>query len=538
MPDAVVIPPKRDRRGGWNRNVTLRDDGPLTPSAPALDPIAFINSLTHTKGAFALQRFNLRPWQRRILKQLFQKRKDKLRQYRSCLFMVPRKNGKTELAAAIALYGLLADGETGAEVYSAAADRDQASLVFNVAAQMIRNDPVLDAACYIVDSQKRIVHRSTGSFYKALSAEAYSKHGFNASMVIYDELHAAPDRRLFDVLSTSMGARRQPLLLAISTAGYDKHSILYELYAHAKKVQERPSLDPSFLPVLYEAPPDAEWTSPKVWKACNPALGDFRSLEEMQILAARAKEIPAQENNFRRLYLNQWTEQAARWIAMPAWDACQVPVDPATLHGRRCYVGMDLSSTTDLTAIVGVCPDEDGGFDVLAQFFVPHDRIQDRARRDRVPYDEWARAGSLTATPGPVVDYEAVRAALRTWAAQFAIQLVAFDPWNATDLVGRLEKQDGLTCVPMRQGFGSLSAPTKSLEKAILARQLRHNGHPVLRWNVSNVAVESDATGNLKPSKVASTERIDGVVALIMAVDLMDRNARTQLPGYEMLVFG
>jgi phage terminase large subunit-like protein len=238
--------------------------------------------------------------------------------------MLPRKNGKSELAAAIALYGLLADGETGAEVYSAAADKDQAGLVFGVAAQMLRNDPTLSEACYIVDSQKRIVHQQSASVYKAISAEAYSKHGFNASMVIYDELHAAPDRRLYDVLSTSMGARAQPLLLVISTAGFDRHSILWELYSHAKKVQENPAIDPTFLPILYEAPEGADWTSQKVWKKANPALGDFRSLEEMQIVAARAKAIPAQENTFRRLYLNQWTEQASRWLALEAWDRCLV----------------------------------------------------------------------------------------------------------------------------------------------------------------------------------------------------------------------
>jgi len=238
--------------------------------------------------------------------------------------MLPRKNGKTELAAAIAAYGLVGDGELGGEVYSAAADRDQAGLVFGVAAQMIRNDPALDASCYIVDSQKRIVHEKSGSVYRAISAEAYSKHGFNASMVIYDELHAAPNRDLYDVLSTSMGARAQPLLLVISTAGFDKHSILWELYSHAKKVKENPAIDPTFLPILYEAPADADWKSRRVWRQANPALGDFRSLEEMEIVAARAKAIPAQENTFRRLYLNQWTEQASRWIALEAWDACQV----------------------------------------------------------------------------------------------------------------------------------------------------------------------------------------------------------------------
>jgi phage terminase large subunit-like protein len=447
----------------------VRQEGPLAAPAPAQEAIAFINSLTHTKGAFARQTFHLRPWQVRILRKLFKKRRDGLRHYRTCLLMLPRKNGKTELAAAVALYGLLADGETGAEVYSAASDRDQAGLVFGVAAQMVRNDPALAAACYIVESQKRIVHRASGSFYRAISAEAYSKHGFNASMVIYDELHAAPDRRLYDVLSTSMGGRSQPLFLVISTAGYDRHSILWELYAHAQKVQEDPALDPSFLPVLYEAPIDADWTDEKVWHKANPALGDFRSLEEMRILAARAKEIPAQENNFRRLYLNQWTEQASRWITVAAWDDCRVAMDRAALHGRRCYVGMDLSSTTDLTALVAVFPGPDG-FEVLAQCFVPADRIADRARRDRVPYDQWARDGVITATPGPVVDYEAVRRALLAWADAFDLQMVAYDPWNATDLVSRLEQQDGLQCVAMRQGFGALSAPTKSLEKAILSR--------------------------------------------------------------------
>ncbi len=286
--------------------------------------IRLLNMLTHTKGPFAGQPFNLRPWQAKIIKQLFKTRKDGRRQYRTCLLMLPRKNGKSELCAALAIYFLLFDGEIGAEVYSAAADKDQAALVFNVAAQMIRNDPELDAKCEIIDSQKRIVYRATGSFYRAISAEAYSKHGFNASVVIYDELHAAQTRELWDVLSTSQGARSQPLMMAITTAGYDRHSILWELYAHARKVKENPSIDPTFLPILYEAPMGADWTDERVWKACNPALGDFRSLEEMRIAAARAKEIPAQENTFRRLYLNQWTEQAARWIQMTAWDACNV----------------------------------------------------------------------------------------------------------------------------------------------------------------------------------------------------------------------
>jgi phage terminase large subunit-like protein len=298
--------------------------GPQVRDAAGARAVSIINNLTHTKGPSALQPFNLRPWQVRIIRKLFTTRADGLRQYRTCLLMLPRKNGKSELCAALAVYFLLFDGEIGAEVYSAAADRDQAALVFNVAAQMIRNDPELLEQCEIIDSQKRIVHRASGSFYRAISAEAYSKHGFNASVVIYDELHAAQNRDLWDVLATSQSARAQPLMMAITTAGYDRHSILWELYSHAKRVAENPALDPTFLPLIFEAPAEADWTDERVWKKANPALGDFRSLEEMRTACARAKEIPAQENTFKRLYLNLWTEQASRWIAMTAWDACCV----------------------------------------------------------------------------------------------------------------------------------------------------------------------------------------------------------------------
>ena len=319
--------------------------------------VRLINQLTHTKGPFAGQPFKLRRWQERdIVRPLFTTGRDGRRRYRTCLLMMPRKNGKTELAAALAIDGLMFDGEAGGEVYSAAADKEQAGLVFNVAAQMIRNDAELYGACDILDSQKRIVHRKSGSIYRAISAEAYSKHGFNASRGFYDELHAAPDRNLWDVLTTSPGGRHQPLVIAISTAGYDRHSILWELYAHAKKVLENPALDPSFLPIIYEAPIGSDWTDRKVWQQANPALGDFRSLEEMAIMCARAREIPAQENIFRQLYLNQWTEQASRWLTLASWDACRGAVVEAALRRRPCYVGMDLSTTRDLTAIVAVFP--------------------------------------------------------------------------------------------------------------------------------------------------------------------------------------
>jgi phage terminase large subunit-like protein len=438
--------------------------------------------------------------------------------------MLPRKNGKSELAAALAIFFLLFDGEIGAEVYSAASDKDQAALVFNVAAQMIRNDPELNAQCEIIDSQKRIVHRKSGSFYRAISAEAYSKHGFNASVVIYDELHAAPNRELWDVLSTSQGARVQPMMIAITTAGFDRQSILWELYSHAKNVAEDPSLDPTFLPLLFEAPIDADWTDEKVWHAANPALGDFRSLEEMRIAAQRAKSIPAQQNTFRRLYLNQWTEQDERWIDLSTWDLGAKPVDIEALRGRPCFAGLDLASTRDVTAFVLVFPDDEGGYDVVPYFWVPQDTLNERVRRDRAPYAQWVTDEYMRTTEGNVCDYDAIREHIRELSEQFDIREIAYDRWGATQLVTQLQA-DGATCVPIGQGFASMSAPTKEIDKLILSGNLRHGAHPVLRWMAGNVAIEQDPAGNIKPSKKKSTEKIDGIVALIMAIDRATRTA-------------
>lgn len=502
--------------------------------------VRLINQLSHTKGPFAEQSFNLRPWQVKIIKKLFTTRKDGLRQYRTCLLMLPRKNGKSEICAALAIYFLLFDGEIGAEVYSAASDKDQAALVFNVAAQMIRNDAELLAQCEIIDSQKRIVHRKSGSFYRAISAEAYSKHGFNASVVIYDELHAAPNRDLWDVLSTSQGARSQPMMIAITTAGYDRHSILWELYEHAKKVEENPALDPSFLPLLFEAPKDADWLDEKVWHKANPALGDFRSLEEMRTAAARAKEIPAQENTFKRLYLNQWTEQAERWLDMAAWDDCKGLTDWKALRGRMkgrpCFGGLDLSSRTDLTALLLFFEEDDDSAVAVPFFYVPEEGAAKRSRTDRVPYDQWIREGLITPTPGNVVDQGFIREDINRIAKFYKVREIAFDPWNASKLAVELD-QDGITIVEMRQGFRSLSEPTKHLGALVTGRTLRHGGHPVLRWMASNMVVRQDPNGNLSPDKSKVTERIDGIVGLIMAIGAALVN-RDKEPEYFMAVYG
>lgn len=495
-----------------------------TRDAAAERAVTFINNLTHAKGEHGAHPFNLRDWQSRIIRDLF--RVDPAtgtRQHRTCLMMLPRKNGKSELAAAIALYGLLGDGELGAEVYIAAADRDQASLVYNVAAQMVRNDPELSDVCEVLESTKRIVHRASGSVLRAISADAHTKHGFNASMVIYDELHAAPNRELWDVLRTSMGARKQPLLMAITTAGYDRHSILYQVYDYACKVRDGVIQDPSFLPVIYEAPKEADWQDERVWHRANPALGDFRKIEEMRIAAREAAAMPEAENAFRRLYLNQWTEQAERWMPMHLWDACQASISRAALRGRPCFIGMDLSTTRDLTVIVAVFPDGSGGFDVLPQFFIPKDNIRERVQRDRVPYDQWAKDGHLVATEGNVVDYKYVRRTIQQWAEEFDVREIAYDPYNATQLVTELSNDDGYEVYRFQPKGVEMTAATKALTKAIQARDLRHDGHPVLRWNIGNATVIGDAEGNSRLSKKVATERMDGAVALAMAVERMGR---------------
>lgn len=485
---------------------------------PGERAVRFINKLTHTKGEWAGQPFNLRPWQEAIVRKLFGTiGPDGRRQYRTCYVEIPRKNGKSELAAALALYMLLGDGEMGAEVYSAAADRDQASLVFNVAEQMTRNDPVLSARLKPIPSQKRLVDYRTGSFYRAISAEAYSKHGFNASAVIYDELHAAPNRDLWDVLRTSQGSRAQPLTFAITTAGYDRNSICWEIHTYAERVLAGEVDDPTFLPVIFSAATEDDWLDEAVWHRVNPALGDFRSIQEMRTSAAQAVAVPAQENVFRRLYLCQWTEQSVRWLPMDKWDAIEGAVDPEALRGRVCYGGLDLSTTTDLTAFALVFPAADGTYDVLLWLWCPAEGIKRRADRDRAPYPFWAQQGLLTATEGDVVDYQSVRRKIIELAEVYDIREIAYDRWNSHAVVTELT-DDGATMVPFGQGFFSMNAPSKELEKLVVGGLIRHGNNPALRWMASNVAVRIDEAANIKPDKKRSGERIDGIVALIMAL--------------------
>lgn len=479
--------------------------------------VMFMNQLRHVKGEWAGQSFDLRPWQDRFIRDVFGTiRPDGLRQYRTAWLEIPRKNGKTTLAAGIALFMLVGDGEPGAEVILAASDRDQASLSYDIAVGMVRQSAYLRGRLKIVESTRRIVDPATGSYMRAIPADAAGSHGFNCSAIIADEVHAWYGRELWDVLTTSTGARRQPLTVAITTAGHDRTSLAWELHEYAERVRDGIVDDPTFYPVIYAAPDDADWTDEAVWRDANPALQDFRNIEEMQTLAERAKVTPALQNTFRRLYLNQWTSSETRWLPMDAWEACGGAFDIEALRGLDCYAGLDLSSTTDLTAFVLAFPVDDEVY-VLPYFWAPAETARRAEERDRVPYTTWARQGLITLTPGNAVDYGRVEQDIKNLAKQFRIRELAYDRWNASYLIQRLQ-DDGATVVPVGMGYATMSAPMKHLEELVLTERLVHGGNPLLNWQADNLTVEQDAAGNLKPSKAKSRQRIDGMVGLVMAL--------------------
>lgn len=490
----------------------------------------FPKYLRHTKGRWAGQRFELFPWQRDMISKLFGTvSSDGTRQYQYVYCEIPKKNGKSELAAGIALYLLFADKEPGAEIYSAAADRDQASIVFNVAAQMVRYSKALSSRCKIVESTKRIVHNNSG-VYRVLSAEAFSKHGYNVSGVLFDELHTQPNRDLWDVLTKGAGdARTQPVFFAITTAGFDRHSICWEVHEHARQVRDKIIKDRAFLPILYYADEGADWTKQKTWEDCNPSMtSHFDSgdgiLEAKRIKAAcrRARDNPLEENAFRRLRLNQWVKQESRYIPMAAWDACGEPFDPESLYGKTCFAGLDLASSVDVAAFVLAFEGDDEVVKLLAYFWVPAENIEKRARTDKVPYDQWSREGFLKATPGNVIDYATIRYDINELSKKYEIRGLAFDRWGAVEMSQNLT-DDGFTMIEFGQGYRSMSPPTKEMLKMVLDGKIRHGGNPVLRWMADNTVVTTDPAENVKPDKSKSTERIDGVVAAIMALDRLTR---------------
>ena len=509
------------------KSVIIKPNGQLFNPTLAERAITFINMLKHTKGSWYGQNFNLLPWQQNIITDVFGTVKENgYRQYNTAYIEIPKKQGKSELAAAVALYLLAGDGEWGAEVYGCAADRQQASIVFDVACQMVEQCPALKKRIKPIMSQKRLVYLPLNSFYQVLSAESYTKHGLNVHGVVFDELHAQPNRALFDVMTHGSGdARKQPLFFLITTAGTDRNSICWEVHQKAKDILEGRKHDRSFYPVIYGADDDDDWGSEKTWYKANPSLGITVDIDKLYTAYESAKENPAEENLFRQLRLNQWVKQSVRWMPMDAWDKCDFAVDPKALEGRECYGGLDLSSSTDITAFVLVFPpkDEDDKYMVLPYFWIPEDTIDVRVRRDHVPYDTWLGRGQVIATEGNVIHYGYIENFIEDLGKKYNIKEIAFDRWGAVQMTQNLEGM-GFTVVPFGQGYKDMSPPTKELMKLVLEQKIAHGGNVPLRWMMDNVFVRTDPAGNIKMDKEKSTERIDGAVATVMALDRAIRN--------------
>jgi phage terminase large subunit-like protein len=483
--------------------------------------LAFFRTfLRHTHGELRGKPFDPLPFQVDFIRAVYDPTlPDGRRRVREALLMLPRKNGKSALCAGLALYHTFA-GEWGGQIIAAANSREQAGLIFTAAADMLDLSPVLRSRALVSRAVKRITDRVSHSVCRAISAEAGTAHGLNCSLWLFDELHMAKNSDLLDALRTSVGARREPLGIVISTAGYDKLSPLGILYDHGKRWLDDPSIDPSFSATIYEAGEDDAWDDPATWQKANPAAGAFRSLEELATAAQRAKQIPSEQDAFKRYYLNQWTAQESSWLDMAAWDACAAKRDDATLLGLEAHFGLDLSAVADLTALTALIP-VDGKTVLRAWAWIPADGIREREDRERVPYRKWIEDGLIETCPGSAIDHDFITDRVIAICGQYQTMRVSFDRWGSTAVSQRLTDA-GLAMVPLGQGFASLSAPTKALQTAILRNELEHDGSPLLRWQAANCTVIADNAGNIKPVKadrLRHRKHIDSIVAAAMAMD-------------------
>lgn len=501
-------------------------------SESADNAIYFIeNLITHVKGELANKPFILEEWQKEdIIKPLFGwKRKDGTRRYRKAYIEIPRKNGKSNLCAAIALLLLFIDKEPGAEIYSAAGERNQAGIVFDIAKQMINNNKLLSERAKNYRNSI-VLNKDLMSFYQAISADADTKHGYNAHGIIFDELHTQPNRNLWDVLTTSVGARRQPLVVAITTAGFDKNSICWEVHDYACKVRDGVIDDDTFLPVIYAADAEDPIDKEETWKKANPGYGSIVKKEYIQQEAKKAKDQPSYENTFRRLHLNQWTSSDIKWISDDKWTSCereiQIPI------GTTCWGGLDLATVKDLCAYTMTWEIDDGLYQ-KTYYWCPEDTVLDNNE-----YKTWVNQGFMFKTDGNVTDYNFIKSFIMEQAEKYPLASLEYDRFNASQLIIDLT-DEGINCRPFGQGFVSMSAPTKAYEQRILLGSenkpgaLFHDGNPVTRWNFDNVMLREDPAGNIKIDKAKSTNKVDGAVSCVMSLGGYMTDESDGLSGYE-----
>jgi phage terminase large subunit-like protein len=494
----------------------------------------------HSKGRWAGEPLLLMAWQRRLIRHIFGwKKEDGTRLISEVYLEVPRKAGKSTLASAVGLYLAYGDGEPGPEVVFAAYDKDQAKVCYLEAKRMVEASPELFDQSLIYASTSTIeLADNPGGVVKALSNESAKQFGLNIHGCVFDELMTQTTRTLWDAVTTSGGAREQPLLFAISTAGWDRTTVCFEQRKRTEDVMNGAAEDPEFLGVVYGAPieepgPDGrevpvDWTDERVWLAANPSLGVTVKLDFYRAKCRKAINTPAEQNTFRTLYLSQWVGQEKRVIDMTAYERCEreEPAEPD--RTTPTFGALDLSATTDLTAF-GVLFERDGALDFRLRAWLPEANLLERERRDRVPYRAWAEAGYLELIPGPTIDQRYVKAAVLEEAGRSDLRDVGYDPWNASQMIVELEEELGEEkMVKMRQGFATLSPPMKGAITRIIEGGFRFGENPLMRWACSNVAAKTDQNGNITPDKARSGGRIDPFLVLIMALDGFMRRGRVE----------
>ena len=496
--------------------------------------LEFFGFLQHSKGEWAGQIFELEPWQifHHYMLWGWKHKETNFRRFNIFYLEVARKSGKTTEAAATGLYLLDGDDEAGAEVYAVATKFDQAKLCHVEAERMVKSSVFLKD--HITVHVNNIFNDDTNSFFRPLGRDHDSMDGLNTSGAIVDEIHAHKTRDAWDKIETSVGARDQSLIFAITTAGFNRQSLCFELHNHTKKILEGSVIDDNFLGFIYTIDEGDDWEDEKNWIKANPNLGTTPKLDGnagLRPKAKRAKEIPSALNSFLRLHLNVWTESETRWIPHETWMRCAESCDLNSLKGQPCYGGLDLSSNKDITAFVLCFPPTitREKYIALCRFFIPKSNMTIRVRNDRVHYDVWERQKLLIATPGTSIDYNYIINQIGQDIKDYDLAEIAFDRWGATKIVRDLkdlgfEKPEDNPhaqrfLIPFGQGFKSMNSPMKELENLTLAQKISHGGNPVLAWMASNVVVEENPAGFIKPNKQRSIEKIDGIIALIMALD-------------------
>ena len=502
----------------WPTEPTVIDGWLYDRTKPELVIGFFQDCLKHGTGTFAGQPFVPLPWQKQIIYDLFGTLDPETgyRRYRIAYIEVPRKNGKSQFAAGLALWLLCGDGEQGSQNYSAALTREQASLVFKMAAQMVRADNALLAHCKVRDTVKTIRYPQTDSFYRAIPRDDAGAHGFNAHGIIFDEVHNQPDRKLWDALQTSTGMRTQPLTLAITTAGWDRSSICWELHRRSEGILEGVIEDPAFYPVIYSAGVNDDWTDPEIWAKANPSLGETVRIDYLQQECERAKQSPSYENTFKNLHLNMWTEQAVRWLPMDKWDKCEGETDIPNL---KWHLGIDLAQSRDVPALMLAAKHEDK-YLIKSNLSMPRESGSDRTEQDKRQLYNWSQQGHITALPCDVVTTNEILPYVWEILNKYDVETIVFAPWNAKELLAALER-DGYPSdrmIKFPQTITHFTEPTKTFLDLVVTGRLIHDGNHALRWMASNVVIKKDANNNIRPMKDKSQDKIDGVVAAIMAL--------------------